>query len=50
MFDDFHSFPVNTQNYLIPSELKHNQGWVAAEFQIGLIAAVHKAIPRPNMM
>jgi hypothetical protein len=26
------------------------QGWAAAEFQIGLITAIHRAIPRPNMM
>src|SRR5206468_4228194 len=26
------------------------QGCAAAEFQIGLIAAIHRAIPRPNMM
>jgi hypothetical protein len=27
-----------------------SQGWAAAEFQIGLITAIHRAIPRPKMM
>ncbi|SRR6266513_3398529 len=27
-----------------------SQGWAAAEFQIGLITATHRAIPRPKMM
>jgi hypothetical protein len=26
------------------------KGWAAAEFQIGLITAIHRAIPTPNMM
>jgi len=26
------------------------QGWAAAEFPIGPITAIHRAIPRPNMM
>src|SRR5262249_42933804 len=25
-------------------------GWAAGEFQIGLITAIHRAIPRPKMM
>src|SRR4030095_2985882 len=27
-----------------------SQGWAAAEFQIGLITATHRAIPRPKMI
>jgi hypothetical protein len=26
------------------------KSWAAAEFHIGLITAIHRAIPRPNMM
>jgi hypothetical protein len=40
------AFAAAVSNDNIP----HCQCWAAAEFQIGLITAIHRAIPRPNMM
>src|SRR5262245_34511577 len=37
-------------NSINPLNNAATRGWAAAEFQIGLITAIHRAIPRPKMM